>query len=51
LKKKNLQLHAMTSRTDFSLNQATNLNFEFNTIHGYMRESVFKYVYIYLCVI
>lgn len=35
----------------FSL-QATNLNFlNFNTIHGYIRESVFMYVYIYLCVI
>lgn len=42
----------MTSVVDSLSLQATNLNFlNFNTIHGYIRESVFMYVYIYLCVI
>lgn len=43
--------HDFSCRLSLSI-QATNLNFlNFNTIHGYIRESVFMYVYIYLCVI
>lgn len=43
--------HDFSCRLSLSI-QATNLNFlNFNTIRGYIRESVFMYVYIYLCVI